>query len=174
MSQIFSRGGVGSTTTDPEGLNDNFWNVGVFLSLPLMEGGSRFAENKRTTEETYRLLRGREAASQRIEQNVRNAVFQVAASRLAIDLSRRAADAARKNLDIVADNYTMGLVSLVDLLDAQTNSLNADLAAIDAVNDYLLDLMRVERSVGQFTFFVPEEERGVWVDELEEFERQRP
>lgn len=42
------------------------------------------------------------------------------------------------------------------------------------VNDLLLDLMRVERSVGQFTFFVPEEERDTWVEELEEFERQRP
>ena len=48
------------------------------------------------------------------------------------------------------------------------------LAAIDAVNDYLLDLMRVERAVGQFTFFVPEEEREAWIEELEEFERQRP
>jgi outer membrane protein TolC len=119
-------------------------------------------------------MRGRQATAQRIEQNVRNSVFQVAGSRLAIDLSRTSAKAARLNLEIVADNYTMGLVSLVDLLDAQTNSLNADLAAIDAVNDYLIDLMLVERAVGQFTFFAPEEQRAAWIEELEEFDRQRP
>ena len=146
----------------------------MFLTLPLFQGAARFAETRRTTQETYRLMRGRQAAAQRIEQNVRDSVFQVAASRLAIDLGRTAAEAARLNLGIVADNYTLGLVSLVDLLDAQTNSLNADLAAIDAINDYLIDLMRVERAVGQFTFFVPEERRAAWIEELEAFDRQRP
>jgi outer membrane protein len=114
------------------------------------------------------------ANSERIEQAVRNAVFQVAASRLAINLGRKASEAARLNLEIVADNYTMGLVNLVDLLDAQTNAQNSELDAIDAVNDYLVDLMRVERAVGQFTFFVPEEELVAWIEELEAFDRTRP
>ena len=170
IDQIFSRSGEGAEFDEPD---DTFWNIGVFVSLPLLQGGSRFAETKRTTEETYRLLRSREAAAQRIEQNIRNSTFQVAASRLAIDLSQKSTEAARKNLVIVADNYTMGLVSLVDLLDAQTNALTSELAAIDAVNDYLLDLMRVERAVGQFTFFVPEDERGAWLDELEAFDQQQ-
>lgn len=174
LNHVFARGGEGVSEDDPDKINDTTWNLRAFLSLPLLEGGSRFAETKRATEETYRLLRGREATAQRIEQNVRNAVFQVAGSRLAIDLSRKSAEAARKNLDIVADNYTMGLVSLVDLLDAQTTSFTADLATIDAVNDYLVDLMRVERAVGQFTFFVPSQEREAWIEELEAFAGSRP
>jgi len=174
VNHVFSRSGEGSNTSDPLAPDDTFWNVGVFVSLPLFEGAARFAETRRTTKDTYRLMRGRQATAQRIEQNVRNSVFQVAASRLAIDLSRTAAKAARLNLELVADNYTMGRVSLVDLLDAQTNSLNADLDAIDAINDYLIDLMLVERAVGQFTFFVPEEQRAAWIQELEEFDRQRP
>jgi len=174
INHVFSRSGEGSTTTDPLAPDDTFWNVGMFVSLPLFEGAARFAETRRTTQDTYRLMRGRQATAQRIEQNVRNSVFQVAASRLAIDLGRTAAEAARLNLELVADNYIMGRVSLVDLLDAQTNSLNADLAAIDAINDYLIDLMLVERAVGQFTFFVPEEQRAAWIQELEEFDRQRP
>jgi outer membrane protein TolC len=174
VNHVFSRSGEGSNTIDPLAPDDTFWNVGMFVSLPLFEGAARFAETRRTTQDTYRLMRGRQATAQRIEQNVRNSVFQVAASRLAIDLGRTAAEAARLNLELVADNYTMGRVSLVDLLDAQTNSLNADLAAIDAINDYLIDLMLVERAVGQFTFFVPEEQRAAWIQELEEFDRQRP
>ena len=174
VGHVFSRGGEGTPITDPNVPDDTSWNVGVFLSLPLLEGGARFAETRRATQETYRLTRGREATAQRVEQNVRDAIFLVASSRLAIDLARKAADAARLNLELVADNYTMGLVSLVDLLDAQTTAFNSDLAAIDAVNNYLVDLMRTERAVGQFTFFVPEEERGAWIEELEGFDRQRP
>jgi outer membrane protein len=129
VGHVFSRGGEGSPITDPNAPDDTSWNVGVFLSLPLLEGGARFAETRRATQETYRLTRGREATAQRVEQNVRDAIFLVASSRLAIDLARKAADAARLNLELVADNYTMGLVSLVDLLDAQTTAFNSDLAA---------------------------------------------
>ena len=173
VGKVFSRGGEGSSTNDSGDSGDTSWNVGVFLSLPLFEGGARIAETHRTTQETYRLTRAREAAAQRVDRAVRDAVFLVASSRLTIDLARKAAEAARLNFELVADNYTMGLVSLVDLLDAQTNSLNTDLAASDAVNNYLIDLMRMERAVGQFTFFVPEEERGAWIEELEAYDRDR-
>jgi len=174
LNHIFARGGEGGEDIGLGEPSDTSWNVGVFLSLPIFEGGSRFAETKRTTEETFRLQRSRQASAQRIEQDVRNAVFQAASSRLAIGLARKSAEAARLNLEIVADNYTVGQVSLVDLLDAQTNSLNTDLAAIDAVNNYLVDLMRVERAIGKFTFFVPQEEREAWIDALEGYAAQRP
>ena len=104
---------------------------------------------------------------------MRSETFQVAASRLAIDLARRATEAAILNLDLVADNYTLGRVSLVDLIDAQNNALIAELATADAVNDYLLDLMRVERAVGQFMFFVSAEDREAWIQELEGFSSER-
>ncbi len=173
VDHIFSRGGEGSPIDDPMAPDDTSWNVGVFLSLPLFEGGSRFAETRRTTQETYQFKRGREATAERIDQNVRSTTFQVAASRLAIDLARKAAEAAALNLGLVADNYTLGNVSLVDLLDAQTNSLNTQLAAAEAVNDYLLDLMRVERAVGSFMFFVSAEDREAWITELEAFAATR-
>ena len=133
----------------------------------------RSAESRRTTQETYRLRRDRQGTAQRIEQDVRNATFELAASRLAVDLARRAADAAARNLELVADQYTLGRVSLVDLIDAQTNALNTSLAAADAVNDYLLDLSRVERAVGRFMFFVSPEDREVWIKELESFAAAR-
>jgi outer membrane protein TolC len=173
VDHVFSRGGEGSTIDDSLAPDDTSWLVGLFLRLPILEGGARFAETRRTTQETQRLMRDRESTALGIERNVRSAVYEVAASRLAIELLRRAAAAARDNLALVADNYTLGRVSLVDLIDAQTNSLNADLGAADAVNDYLLDLMRVERAVGQFMFFVSAEDREAWIQELERFSRER-
>jgi outer membrane protein TolC len=172
LDHVFSRGGEGSTIppTEPD---DTSWNVGVFLRLPLLEGGARLAETRRATQETRQLTREREGTAQRIDRNVRSAVYDLASSRLAVDLLSRAAVAARNNLDLVADNYTLGRVSLVDLIDAQTNAFNADLGVADAVNDYLLDLMRVERAVGQFMFFVSAEDREAWIQELESFSEDR-
>jgi len=174
VGHVLSRGGEGAPVTDPLAPDDTSWRVGLVMRLPIFEGGGRFAEARRTTQETHRLTRGREAAALRVNQDVRNAVFNVASSQLAVDLARKAAQAARLNLGIVADNYIVGLVSLVDLLDAQTNAFNTDLAAVDAVNNFLVALMRTERAVGQFTFLMPAEERSAWIEELEEYDRQRP
>ena len=170
---MFSRGGEGSSIESSLLPDDTSWNVGVFLALPLFEGAARFAETRRTTQETYRLQRDREAMAYRVERNVRSAVFDMAASRLAIELQRRAAEAARENLTLVADNYTLGRAILVELIDAQTTVFNAELGVADAVNDYLLDLMRVERSVGQFMFFVSAADREAWIQELEQFSTER-
>ncbi len=174
VGHVISRGGEGSEMDDPMLPGDTSWNVGVVLSLPLFEGGARSAESRRTTQETYRLRRDREGTADRIEQNVRNATYLMAASRLAINLARKSAEAAGRNLDLVADNYTVGRVSLVDLIDAQTNALNARLAAADAVNDYLLDLMTVERAVGKFMFFVSAEDREAWISDLEQYASEQP
>ena len=172
VGNVLSRGGEGSAPGDPLRPHDTSWNVGVFAALSLYEGGARSAQTRRATQETYRLRRDREATAQRIEQNVRNATFEVAASRLAVDLARKSAEAADRNLDLVADNYTVGRVDIVDLIDAQTNALTSHLAVVDAVNDYLLDLMRVERAVGRFMFFVSAEDREAWIQELEQYERE--
>jgi len=173
VGHVISRGGEGSAMNDPLLPDDTSWNVGVFASLPLFEGGARSAETRRTTQQTYRFRRDREATALLIEQNVRDATFLVAASRLAIDLARKSAEAADRNLDLVADNYTVGRVSLVTLIDAQTNAVTSHLAAADAVNDYLLDLMRVERAVGRFMFFVSAADREYWIQELERFAAAR-
>ncbi|MCK5363970.1 MAG: TolC family protein, partial [Gammaproteobacteria bacterium] len=63
VDHVFSRGGEGSTIDSPQAPDDTYWEVGVFLRLPLLEGGARFAETRRTTEETYRLMRDREATA---------------------------------------------------------------------------------------------------------------
>jgi len=169
LDHAFSRSGAGSDMSGPGLPDDTNWRLSVFMTLPIFEGGARFAESGRTSQEILRLERDRYAASERIEQEVRSAVFQATSGYIAIELSRQAAEAARLNLDIVSDNYSLGRALLVDLIDAQTNSLTKDLAAADAVYLYLLELMRVERAVGQFTFFAEAEARNQWIDELEAF-----
>jgi len=50
----------------------------------------------------------------------------------------------------VTDLYRRGKVDIITLVDAQTQSLVADLAAADAVYDYVLALLFVNREAGHF------------------------
>jgi outer membrane protein TolC len=84
-------------------------------------------------------------------------------------LSNDAADSARLNLTLVTDSYVRGIKSIIDLIDAQNQALVANQQAANAVYDFLIDLMAVQRSAGSFFLFSPEEERDAWMERLNQY-----
>lgn len=149
--------------------DDTDWSVGLKLSLPLFSGGARWAEVFRSERRLEQLELERRALAGRLEQRIRTALQDSRASHAGIRLSREGAEAARKNLELVTDAYSRGVVSILELLDAQNAALVADQAAANAVYDFLLDLMDVERSVGRFDFFTSAADREIWFRRLERF-----
>ena len=106
---------------------------------------------------------------ERVEQSIRSSLHQAGASYAGIELAMDAADAARRNHDLVRDAYRSGVVQILDLLDAQNGALVADQVAATAVHAYLIDLMQVERAIGRFDFFMTAEEQQGFRDRLEAF-----
>ncbi|MCA9728142.1 MAG: TolC family protein, partial [Candidatus Eisenbacteria bacterium] len=149
--------------------DDTDWNVSLRLSLPLFNGGSRIADVTQASEELTRLRTQREGIADRIEQRMRSALHVAGASYAAIALARESSEAAQKNLELVTDAYSRGVLEVIDLLDAQNVAVAADQAASDAVHDFLLDLFQVERASGKFTFMVPEPQRQAWFDSLQQY-----
>ena len=167
VEQFFSEGGSGQRDDFDDGLDDTDWQVGVFARLPLFEGGRKSATLGKTGEELARLKIDRQDAAERIAQNVLNALNRTRASYPGISLSREAADAARRNLRLVTDSYVEGIKSIIDLLDAQNQALSAEQGAANAVYNFLIDLMGVQRAMGEFVLFLPESERQAWMQRLE-------
>ena len=108
----------------------------------------------------------RSSFAERVEQQVLTSSNLVRASWPGISLSQDAAVAAGKNLQLVSDSYERGVLSIIDLLDAQNLALVSNQAAANAVFDFLVDLMKVQRSSGQFVFLEEEEVQQVWMDQL--------
>lgn len=152
--------------------NDTDWSVGLNLTLPLFTSGARTGELQQANEELARLYLERQAFSDRFEQRIRSALQRARASHTIIGLSSQGATAARKNLDLVTDAYSRGLVSIIELIDAQNAALVADSLAASAVYDFFIDLMEVQRAVGRFDFFLGPQQREDWFGRLEEFWRQ--
>ena len=172
----FRNGGAGSSGPDlppdfpfsfaqPNNLN---WNVAVNATLPVFQGGALRARRERAQIELDELTVQREATRQRIEQRIRSILHQAGASFAGIELSRAAADAAGRNLELVTDSYREGVVDILRLLDAQNQALVADLVAANAVFDYLVDLMGIQRSLGRFDYFRSPEDRQRFLDQLDE------
>lgn len=149
--------------------NDLSWSLGVRISLPIFEGGSRFTERTQASEDLARLQIERQAAAERVQQRILTALQQTGSSHPSIRLFADAADAARRNLDLVTDAYSRGVATVIDLLDAQNAALVAELRASNAVYDFLIDMMGVERAVGWFDFFMTDDERESFYQRLQQF-----
>ncbi len=179
VTRTFSESGAGTDTAALSSLpvpvpqaDDTDWNLALSLTFPLFTGGSKDAERVRAQEELSRLHLDLRSAVEKIEERIRSALHLMSASYPSITLSRSAAETARKNLELVTDSYSRGVVSIIDLIDAQNAALVADQGAANAVHDFLIDLMNVQRAVGGFDFFVSAEERESWFERLETFFRE--
>ena len=168
LTNEFSRGGAGSGSLNlPPELGTLFpkqedlsWQLRVQASLPLFSGFGRTATRARTGIDLNRLGIQRDGVRLAVEQRVRAALETAASSYAAISLTRDAAEAADRNYALVTDAYASGTASITTLLDAQSAALSSSEAAANAVHDFLLDLLRVERAIGRFDTLQSPEESG--------------
>ena len=166
-------GGVGSEPEAdfpiPGGRQTFTWNVGATASLTLFDGTSNYARIRRTFREIDRLQTDRAVLAQRLEQDVRSALHQAGFSYANIALTRDAAEASARNLELVTDLYQRGAADIIQLVDAQNQALGAALAAANALYDFLIDALRVQRASGAFSLEGSEEERDDFIQRLDAF-----
>jgi outer membrane protein TolC len=171
-TNVLGRGGAGSTTpsfpTTIPTAPDASWQFRVQASFPLFTGMARSATRAQTRLDLDRLEIERNAARLSVEQRVRAAVETAASSYAAIALTRDAEEAAGRNYELVSDSYARGAASITALIDAQSAALDASESAANAVNDFLLDLMRVERAMGSFGVLRTPEDRAMFLERLRE------
>jgi outer membrane protein TolC len=131
------------------------WQVSVNATLPIFSGGSRRSEVSRAGLEVKQLEASFASVRERTAQRTRAAFHDLNAVYVNIELSESAAESSRKNLELVTDSYSKGVVSIIELVDAQNSSLAADLTAANARYDFLVVAMELQRSIGAFDFLMP-------------------
>jgi outer membrane protein TolC len=167
---VFDRGGAGSATpTLPSAFPvapDLSWQLRVQASYPIFTGFARGATRAQTRLDLERLEVERDGARLAVEQRVRSALETAASSHAAIALTRDAEEAAGRNYELVSDAYARGAASITTLIDAQSAALDASESAANAVHDFLLDLMQVERAMGRFGVLQSAEDRRAFMERL--------
>ncbi len=145
------------------------WQVSVNATLPIFSGGSRRSEVSRARLEVKQLEASFASVRERAEQRTRGAFHDLNAVYVNIELSESAAESSRKNLELVTDSYSKGVVSIIELVDAQNSSLAADLTAANARYDFLVVAMELQRSIGVFDFLLPADVQAEGLKWLQEY-----
>ena len=127
---------------------NQFWAIGPTALLTLFDGGRRKAgveAAKAATEEAGARYRGVVLnAFQQVEDNLAQLDHYGAARNDQQD----AADAAKRSLDIAMDRYRQGAVGYLDVVQAQTASLDAQRSLLDLDTRQLRASVQLVRALG--------------------------
>jgi outer membrane protein TolC len=166
-SSIFHRAGKGSEDPDPSSgfaieRSDNNWNVGVSVTYPLFAGKLRKVKYNKTKIQTEQLEYSRRNLDNNLELSITTNIMQLISALTNTDFSYTSADNAKKNFELVQDSYKQGVVSIVDLIDAQKASLQAKLSYSISIYDLIIAYYKLEYSIGSFSsYLLPEDRRAM-------------
>lgn len=163
----FTRGGVG--TEVPMGFGDiprSNYNVGLNLSLPIFQRNQQNINRQTATIQKEQLDINRQNIELNLERNVNVAVLQLTNQIANIELSKVSEEAAREGLELTQEAYATGAVNWVQLVEAQDNYLNAQLANANAIYNYLLSSLQLERFMGYYFLLHTAEENETFRQEF--------
>ena len=154
--------GTGDLPSDTE----DFYFLNIGVEYPIFEGDRKRADIGKAEADRRALSRQREFIAQIIEQETRIALRRCENSFPKIKFTRQAAEAAGKNLGIIQDKYTEGIVDVTELISAQNQKLTADQFAAAAAFDFLINLVELQRSISWFEVDKTAEEQNQFVEHI--------
>jgi len=149
--------------------DDNEWTLVGYVSIPLWKGGRNWAA---AGEKEVSLRKAHQSLSlqeQGTSLAIRAAFFDLAASSTKFELEQERESLARESQELVEDKYSKGALPLIDLLDAQTQYVNARASTISAFYTSIIDLVEVERQTGFLEFLRTPEELANFLGEMEAY-----
>jgi outer membrane protein len=129
---------------------DRSWSVGLQLSLNLFNGFATQAAVDQSSIVLEQLRLQRAATAERVALRIRVEMEKTKSSYFSIQQAKLEQTAARRTLAIVTESYSRGVVSILSLLDAQNSALRADQVAANALYDFFVDYISLERAIGEF------------------------
>lgn len=169
-NHVFSRSGAGSTfpvfiPTPPDG----YYNVGVSLSLPVFNQNKQNINQQIATIQKEQIQFSTDNLKLQIEKNINDAVLEIINQVTNIELSKVFEETAKEVLELTQTSYENGAVNIIQLLDAQNNYLQAQLASSNAIYNYLLAMLTLERYIGNFFLLESTDERDAFIARFLEF-----
>ncbi|OCL27014.1 hypothetical protein U472_05885 [Orenia metallireducens] len=126
------------------------WSIGIQASFPLYDGGDKQVELAKVEKEIEQLKKKKESLLKKVEQNLRNKVIAANTEYRKNMYSQEAVNTAYKSLELVRDAYSKGLVSISELLDAQSAVITAKRQEFLTNYNYLIAVAEVQRALGNF------------------------
>ena len=140
---------------DPRSTSDRGFNFGAGVSIPIFDAGGRKADVRaaQAEQEANRARLGQ--LEKDVAADVETAYVGISGEVQRIANARVLVQQARVNLDNATEKYRLGLGTVLDITNAQTQLFNAQTSLTSAVYDYELARADLDRAVGRFAWADP-------------------
>ena len=159
---VFDRSGAGSEAPPPFQLIDNYYTVGLNLSVPILNRNQTNINLQTATIQKEQLDLNTANTELAIATNIRTNVLNLINQISNIELSKVSEETAKEALELTQLSYSKGAVNVIQLIDAQNNYLSAQLARNNAIYNFLLSAIQLERSMGYFFLLKTKEENAAF------------
>ena len=149
-NRTFNRNGAGSDPPPGGGFVDGYYTLGASVSMPIFNQKQNDINQETASIQKVQLDLNRQNIELGIAANVRFNVLEIINQLSNINLSDVSESAAKEALELTQVAYSSGSVNIIQLLDAQNNYLNAQLAQTNAIYNFLTSVIQLERSMGYY------------------------
>jgi len=133
----------------------NNWLGGIELQIDLFQGGAKRAELSRERANAEKIAALKQAASDAVRLEVRQAYYDQDATRQQVEVARTAIAQAQESLRINQDRYNGGLLTITDLLGAEEAARRSQTDYWQAVYQYHISYANLELASGTLNLQSP-------------------
>ena len=129
----------------------NNWVAGASLNFNLFDGGEKIARLKESKARELQASALESQMASAVRLQVREAYLNLATAQKRLEVVKDAASQAAESLRITQNRYEEGLVTITDLLRAETAKTAAEKNALNAAFDYRLSYAALELATGELS-----------------------
>ncbi|HVO63943.1 MAG TPA: TolC family protein [Terriglobales bacterium] len=133
----------------------NSWLGGIELQIDLFQGGAKRAALSRERANAEKIAALRQAASDAVRLEVRQAYYDQDASRQQVEVARAAITQAQESLRIEQDRYDGGLRTITDLLSSEEAARRTQTDYWQAVYQFHISYANLELACGTLNLQSP-------------------
>lgn len=151
-NNTFNRSGAGAVAPPGFALVDNNYNVALNFSVPLFNKNQFNINRQKAIIQNEQLAINKQNTELSIAVNIRSGILNLVNQVSNIKLSEVSEATAKESLELNQTSYATGAVNIVQLIDAQNNYISAQLSKANAVYNFLINALQLERFLGYYFF----------------------
>lgn len=128
---------------------NRIWNLGFALNVPIFDGLATRAAVKQAESGLKQTQLRKQQMTDAIELEVRSAYLNLLEAKTLIDVQRETVEQAQESVRIANLRYENGMITSVELTDAQLALSQAEVNRLQSLHDYAVGLARLEKAIGQ-------------------------
>lgn len=124
------------------------WSLGIAASFPVFNSFQNYAGLQQQRETLQQVRKMEDDFVRVLQLQVKQASLNLGASEKRMAITEKAVEEANENLRIVNNSYQVGLLSSLDVIDAEVAAQAAKASRIDARYDFFLAKAQLARAMG--------------------------